>query len=67
MRFESVLVYRQAFLREYKKALGEKVEEGPRGLCLKIVGPGCPACDRLEQTIMTVLWPEPGAAGRGGA
>ncbi len=47
--------YRQAFLREYKKALGEKVEEGPRGLCLKIVGPGCPACDRLEQTVMTVL------------
>ena len=47
--------YRQAFLREYKKALGEKVEEGPRGLCLKIVGPGCPTCDRLEQTVMTVL------------
>ncbi len=47
--------YRQAFLREYRKALGEKVDEGPRGLCLKIVGPGCPACDRLEQTVMTVL------------
>ncbi len=47
--------YRQAFLREYRKALGEKVEEGPRGLCVKIVGPGCAACDRLEQTVMSVL------------
>jgi small redox-active disulfide protein 2 len=47
--------YRQAFLREYKKALGEKVEEEPRGLSIKILGPGCPVCDRLEQTAMAVL------------
>jgi small redox-active disulfide protein 2 len=47
--------YRQAFLREFKKTLGEKVEEEPRGLSIKILGPGCPVCDRLEQTAMTVL------------
>jgi small redox-active disulfide protein 2 len=47
--------YRQAFLREFKKALGEKVEEEPRGLSIKILGPGCPVCDRLAETAMAVL------------
>jgi small redox-active disulfide protein 2 len=47
--------YKRAFLREFKKALGEKVEEERSGLSLKILGPGCPACEKLEQTVMTVL------------
>ena len=47
--------YQKAFLREFKKALGEKVEEERDGLSIKILGPGCPACDRLEQTVMAVL------------
>jgi len=47
--------YRQAFLKEFKKALGEKVEEESGGLTIKILGPGCPACDRLEQSVMAVL------------
>ena len=47
--------YKRAFLREFKKALGEKVEEGSSGLSIKILGPGCPSCDRLEQTVMAVL------------
>jgi len=47
--------YRKALLREFKKALGEKVEEESSGLSIKILGSGCPACDRLEQTVMTVL------------
>jgi small redox-active disulfide protein 2 len=47
--------YEQAFLREFKKALGEKVEEERHGLSIKILGPGCPTCDRLEQTVMAVL------------
>jgi small redox-active disulfide protein 2 len=47
--------YQQAFLREFKKALGEKVEEERTGLSIKILGPGCPGCERLEQTIMAVL------------
>lgn len=47
--------YRQAFLREFKKALGEKVAEEHCCLSIKIIGPGCPVCDRLEQTAMSVL------------
>jgi small redox-active disulfide protein 2 len=47
--------YRKAFLREYKKALGENVEEECHGLSIKILGSGCTACDRLEQTAMTAL------------
>jgi small redox-active disulfide protein 2 len=47
--------YRQAFLREYKKALGEAVEEERHGLSIKILGSGCAACDQLEQTVMAVL------------
>ena len=47
--------YRQAFLREYKKALGEKVAEERRGLNIKILGPGCPSCHSLEQMVMAVV------------
>lgn len=47
--------YQKAFLKEFKKALGEKVIEERTGLSIKILGPGCPACDRLEQTVMAVL------------
>ena len=47
--------YKRAFLREFKKALGEQVEEERSGLSIKILGPGCPSCDRLEQTVMAVL------------
>ncbi len=47
--------YKQAFLREYKRALGEPVTEDQGGLVVKILGPGCPSCDRLEQTVMAVL------------
>ena len=47
--------YKHAFLREFKKAMGAKVEEERGGLSIKILGPGCPSCDRLEQTVMAVL------------
>ena len=47
--------YKQAFLRAFKKALGEKVIEERTGLNVKILGPGCPSCEQLEQTVMTVL------------
>jgi small redox-active disulfide protein 2 len=47
--------YKRAFLREFKKALGEKVVEERTGLNIKILGPGCPSCERLEQTVMEVL------------
>ena len=47
--------YRRACLREFKKALGEEVEEEKSGLNLKILGGGCPACDHLAQTVMAVV------------
>lgn len=47
--------YKKAFLREFKKALGEKVIEERTGLSIKILGPGCASCERLEQTVMEVL------------
>ncbi len=47
--------YRKAFLREFQKAMGEKVKEERIGLSIKILGPGGPSCDRLEQTVMEVL------------
>ena len=49
--------YRKALLREYKKYFGEPVEmeETSGGLTIRILGPGCPACDRLEKTVREVL------------
>ena len=47
--------YKRAFWREFKKALGEKVAEERTGLSIKILGSGCPSCDRLEQSVMAVL------------
>ena len=35
--------------------MGEQVTEDHGGLVVKILGPGCPSCDRLEQTVMAVL------------
>lgn len=48
--------YAQAFLREYKKYKGEDVEdEKSHGLDVKVLGPGCPNCDRLEQMVYKVM------------
>ena len=46
----------QAFLREYKKFKDEPFEmEEFQGLEVKILGPGCPNCDKLEQMIFRVM------------
>lgn len=48
--------YAMAFLREFKKFLGELFEEEVRqGLEIKVLGPGCAQCDRLEKEIMQVM------------
>ena len=48
--------YRKALFREFKKFLGERVEE-ERGdfLEVAILGPGCYSCNKLEQDVMAVL------------
>ena len=48
--------YEKAFLREFKKFLGKPFEdETPQGLQIKVLGPGCAQCDRLEQELMQVM------------
>ena len=47
--------YKQALLREFKKYIGEDVEEDTGGLEIKVFGPGCPRCDRLMNDVMSVL------------
>ena len=48
--------YASAFLREYKKFVGQPFEEDVSGpVQVKVLGPGCPNCERLEQEIIQVL------------
>lgn len=48
--------YAQAFLREYKKHIGEPVAAVPgQGIEIKVLGRGCPQCNRLEQEVMSVM------------
>lgn len=49
-------IYALAFIREYKKHIGEPVPETPaEGLQVKVLGPGCPQCERLEQELMAAM------------
>jgi hypothetical protein len=47
--------YQKALFREFKKFLGEKVEEKSGILEVVILGPGCYSCNKLEQDVMAVL------------
>ncbi len=48
--------YAKAFLREFKKFQGKPYEEEvPEGIQIKVLGPGCPQCDGLEQELMQVM------------
>jgi small redox-active disulfide protein 2 len=48
--------YAKAFLREFRKLLGRPYEEGiSGGLEIKVLGAGCPQCDKLEQELMAVV------------
>jgi small redox-active disulfide protein 2 len=48
--------YEKAFLREFKKFLGRPYEDvDPGGLRVKVLGPGCVQCDRLEQELIQVM------------
>src|SRR4030043_167718 len=50
------LEYEKALFREFRKFLGEKVEEDRNGfLEVTILGPGCYSCNKLEQDVMAVL------------
>lgn len=47
--------YAKALLREYKRFLGEKVEEEFFTLQVRVLGPGCVNCRKLEQETMAAL------------
>jgi small redox-active disulfide protein 2 len=48
--------YAAAFVREFRKALGQPYEpEVCRGLEVKILGPGCPRCQQLYERVVKVL------------
>jgi hypothetical protein len=47
--------YKRAFLREFKKALGEKVEEEAGWLIIRFLSPICPCSQDFLEVIVTVL------------
>lgn len=48
--------YEQAFLREFKKFIGQPYEQNKiEGLQIKVLGSSCPCCDDLEQDLMAVM------------
>lgn len=48
--------YRTALYREFCKSIGRPLDEKEDGgLVVKVLGPGCPECDRLEKDLMAVL------------
>ncbi len=48
--------YGAAFVREFRKFMGQPFQEtSSGGLDIKVLGPGCFQCDNLEKTLMEVL------------
>lgn len=47
--------YARALLKEFKKFLGERMEKDFSGLQVRILGPSCPSCQKLEQETMRAL------------
>ena len=48
--------YGRAFLREFKKITGQPVEDGdPDEVEIKVLGPGCTNCNKLEQDLIAVM------------
>ena len=48
--------YEMAFFREYRKFIGTPLPADPAGpVQVKVLGQGCPSCDKLEQDVMAVL------------
>jgi len=48
--------YANAFVREFRKSLGQAHEDVADGvLNIVVLGPGCSQCNRLEQVVMQVL------------
>ena len=49
-------IYAQAFVLEFKKYLGQPVDEQPvTGVRIAVLGPGCSQCSRMEMDVREVL------------
>ena len=52
-------VYRNALLREFHRFIGKPIEEltlnSTDPMSIRLLGPGCPNCDRIEREIFEVL------------
>lgn len=49
-------VYTKALVREFRRYLGQPVEEEPgEGLCILVLGPGCARCTQMEIDVREVL------------
>jgi small redox-active disulfide protein 2 len=48
--------YAESLLREYRRFLGQELPPEPSaGLEVRVLGPGCPNCERLERLVKEVL------------
>jgi len=48
--------YEKAFIREYKNFIGEPITEEPlEQIEIKVLGAGCPTCDKLEMELMELI------------
>jgi small redox-active disulfide protein 2 len=48
--------YGRAFLREFKKFTGRPLEDGDSDeVEIKVLGPGCASCNKLEQDLIAVM------------
>ena len=49
-------VYAKSLVREFRRYLGQPVEEEPGdGLCILVLGPGCARCTQMEIDVREVL------------
>ncbi len=55
---EAEAAYRDALIREYRRSLGESVEEETGLKVIRILGPGCPRCEELMKRVLAVLQEE---------
>jgi len=47
--------YKMALLREFKRTMGDEIPLEPGTLEIRVLGPGCPNCDRLMSEVRTAL------------
>jgi small redox-active disulfide protein 2 len=49
-------LYTQALIKEFKKYLGQPVDEAPvEGLRIAVLGPGCARCSRMEMDVREAM------------